>query len=137
MLLDGSLTVRDLDDEEITRMALRGADGAVGSGKRRAIPSHLAQQFHQEAIRRSNDKLRSAAPEAVQALIDIGKNPAVKESDRVRALMYVVDRALGKTPETVNVKTVDKFGDLLDEAGSLVEDRDLHGDLDAGAAAAE
>src|SRR5690349_7679601 len=63
-LLDGSLTVRDLEDEEITKMALRRSDGTF-SGSKRAMPSHIAQQFHQEAIRRSNDKLRSAAPEAV------------------------------------------------------------------------
>lgn len=124
-LLDGSLTVRDLDDDEIKNMYVRNADGGF-AGKRRTIPSHIAQQFHSEAIRRSNDRLRSAAPEAVQALIDIGKNPAVKESDRVRALMYVVDRALGKTPETMVVKAEDRFADLLGDA--IVEDRDL-GDM--------
>ena len=122
-LLDGTLTVRDLDDEEITRMKVRAKDGSFNKG--RVLPSHIAQQFHHEAIRRSNDKLRSAAPEAVQALIDIGKNPAVKESDRVRALMYVVDRALGKTPENVVLKSEDKFADLLDDAASLLDDRDL------------
>ena len=122
-LLDGSLTVRELDDEEITRMKVRAKDGSFNKG--RVLPSHIAQQFHHEAIRRSNDKLRSAAPEAVQALIDIGKNPAVKESDRVRALMYVVDRALGKTPENVVLKSEDKFADLLDDAASLLDDRDL------------
>jgi plasmid stability protein len=122
MLLSGTLSVRDLDDDEIKKMRVRGADGGF-SGKRQAIPSHLAQQFHAESIRRSNDRLRTAAPEAVQALIDIGKDPSVKEGDRIRALQYVVDRALGKTPETVHLKTDDRWGTLKDT--SITDDRDL------------
>jgi plasmid stability protein len=122
MLLSGQLTVRDLDDEEIRKMRVRGADGGFG-GKRRAVPSNLIQAFQAESIRRSNDKLRTAAPEAVQALIDIGKDPSVREGDRIRALQYVVDRALGKTPETVHVKNDDPWSNLGAEA--FVEDRDL------------
>jgi hypothetical protein len=123
-LLDGTLTVKDLDDQEVAKMRVRGADGGF-TGKGRAIPSHLAQAFHQEAISRANDKLRTAAPEAVQALLDIGRDPDVKEGDRVRALMYVVDRALGKTPETVNIKSDDPWADLIRNGGTVRDARDL------------
>lgn len=121
-LLSGQITVEDLDDDEIKFMRVRSSDGTF-NGKGRAVPSHLLQAFHGEAIKRSNNKLRTAAPEAVQALIDIGRDPSVKESDRVRALMYVVDRALGKTPETVHVKTDDAWGNM--ERDAIVDDRDL------------
>lgn len=123
-LLSGTITVADLDDEEIRRMRVRGKDGGF-SGKGRSMPSSIAQAFHQEAIKRANDRIRTAAPEAVQALLDIGRNPDVKEGDRVRALMYVVDRALGKTPETVNIKSDDPWATTLAAGGTIRDARDL------------
>lgn len=125
-LVDGQLTVAELDDEELRRMKVRSLDGTFNGPRPSRMPSHLAQAFHQEAIKRANDKLRTAAPEAVQALLDIGRDPDVKESDRVRALMYVVDRSLGKTPETVRIEGQSKFDRMLSEALDL--DRDLADD---------
>ena len=124
-LLDGTLTVQELDDDEIKNMRPRGADGGF-TGRGRKMPSHLAQQFQQEAIKRAQDRFRNAAPEAVKALIEIGTDPDVREGDRIRALMYVVDRALGKTPETIRVEGADRWSSLLDAAGGVGDvDRDL------------
>lgn len=123
-LLDGTLTVQDLTDEEITRMRVHGKGGQF-SGRAQPLPSHLSQAFHREAIRRANDKLRTAAPEAVQALLDIGADPEVKEADRIRALMYIVDRALGKTPETIRVEGASAFDTMLGEAVGVARDLDV------------
>lgn len=122
-LLDGTLTVKQLDDEEITRMRVKGVDGTFNGPPPAKMPSHLAQAFHQEAIRRANDKIRTAAPEAVQALLDIGRDPDVKEGDRIRALMYVIDRGLGKTPDVIRVEGESKFDQMLSDAIGL--DRDM------------
>lgn len=123
-LLDGQLTVADLDDEEITRMRVKAKDGSFAGTPRRSMPSHLAQGFHREAIKRANDKIRTAAPEAVQALLDIGRDPDVKESDRVRALTYIIDRGMGKVPETINVQKADEWSATMDEAFKQGIDRD-------------
>jgi hypothetical protein len=87
------------------------------------LPSHLAQAFHSEAIKRANDRIRTAAPEAVKALLEIGTNPDVKDSDRLKALMYVIDRGLGKTPEVVRIEGESGFDKMLADAVGL--DRDL------------
>lgn len=121
-LLDGSLSIEDLDDDEIKNMRVRGADGGF-SGKRRPLPSHIAQAFHRESIRRANERFRTAAPEAVKALIEIGTDPEVNESARIRALMFVVERSLGKMPETVRVEGMSAFDRLTAEAVGL--DRDM------------
>lgn len=119
MLLDGRLTVRDLDNQEISRMQVRGAGGGFDGKRRTYMPSHLAEQFHRESIRRANEMLRTAAPEAVKALLAIGTDPDVKEGDRIRALMYVVDRSLGKTPDVLRVEGESKFDGMLAEAIGL------------------
>lgn len=122
MLLSGTITVKDLDDDEITKMKVRGADGGF-TGRRPAIPSHLAHQWQQEAISRATAKFRTAAPEAVERLIDIANDPDTKTSDAIRALALVLERGLGKVPDTIRIEGQSPFDALLHEA--LDVDRDL------------
>lgn len=122
MLLDGTLTVKDLDDEEVSRMKVKGKDGCFSGTKTRTMPSHLVSAWQREAVKRANDKLRTAAPEAVQTLLDIGNNPEAKDTDRIRALMYLVDRSLGKVPETLRIEGESKFDAMLAESVGLERD---------------
>ncbi len=122
MLLDGRLTVKDLDDDEIAKMRVRGRDGTF-SGRRPAIPSHLAQEWQAEGIRRATDMFRTAAPLAVKRLLEIASDPDTKDSDAVRALQIVLDRGLGKVPETIRVQGQSPFDALLDGAVDL--DREM------------
>lgn len=115
MLLDGRLTVADLDDDEISKCRVRNIDGSF-TGRGQKLPSHLAQQFHQEAIKRANSKFRGALQDAVQTLADIATDPEVKESDRIKAASIIVDRVLGKAVETVRVEGASTFDEMLAEA---------------------
>lgn len=115
MLLDGTLTVADLDDEELERMKVRGADGGF-AGQRKGMPSHIAQQMRAESIKRANDMFRVAAPAAVKRLLEIASDPDTKDSDAVRALQMVLERSLGKVPDTVRVEAADAWGKLMRDA---------------------
>lgn len=122
MLLDGTLTVRDLDDEEIRKMRVRSVDGTFNGAGRR-LPSHLAVQFQQEAIRRATEMFRTAAPRAVERLLEIADDPDAKHSDVIKALSLIMDRGLGKVPETLRVEGASAWDVLGAEAAGL--DRDL------------
>ena len=127
-MLDGTLKVEDLSDQEIRRNRV-AADNGVFSGSAPRLPSHLVAKFQNEALKRAQSRFLTAAPEAVQALINMGTDPDVSEAVRVRALQLVLERALGKTPDTVHVTTHDKWGALLGDG--LLDDRalaDLAGD---------
>lgn len=131
-LISGVDGVDTMDDEELAKMDLRNKNGVFGGKKKSYIPSHLAQAMHRESIRRAQEKFRTAAPEAVEALLEIGKNPDVKESDRVRALIFVIERALGKTPDVIRVEGTSEFDKMSAEAVGIVRDlipNDI-GDLD-------
>lgn len=103
MLLSGSLTVKDLDDDELAKMRVRSRDGTF-SGRPRAVPSHLAQQMQQEGIRRATELFRIAAPKAVRGLLEIAEDPDAKDSDRLKAYSLIMDRGLGRVPETVRIE---------------------------------
>lgn len=122
MLLSGTITVRDLDDDEIEKMRVKGKGGTF-SGRAPAIPSHLAQEFHREAIRRAKQKINLATPKVTQALLKMAEDSDVKDSDRIKILMYLMDRQLGKAPEVIHVAGESDFDAMLRKAVGL--DRDM------------
>lgn len=129
MLLDGRLTVKDLDDEEVRKGKVRGADGGFG-GRRAAVPSHLMQQFQGEAIRRAKDKINRATTEVTKELLDIARDGDVPVAQRIKVLMYLQDRQLGKAPETVRIEGASAFDAVTMEALGL--DREMADLADSG-----
>lgn len=129
MVLSGTLSVRDLDDDEVAKMRVRGKDGGF-SGRPPMVPSHLAQQFREEYFRRTMDRFRSAAPGVSQSLVDIATDPDEKTSDRLKAMDMLLNRAFGRAPETIKVETTTPFEDLLRASNGKIDlDRDIPDDL--------
>lgn len=114
-LLDGTMSVQELDEEELSRMQVRSKDGSF-AGRPRAVPSHLAQAMQKEAIKRATEMFRQAAPKAVKRLLEIADDPDTKESDAIRALDIVLNRGLGKMPETVLVEEKSKWDEAQEQA---------------------
>jgi hypothetical protein len=124
MLLDGRLKVSDLDDKEVEKMRVRGSDGTL-SGRGRAIPSHIAQQFRAEQVKRAEASIRRGLRTAVAEMERILKDPEAKDSDKINVIKVYLERSMGKSPETIRVSVEDKFGDLLNAGGVLKDVRDL------------
>jgi len=123
-LLDGSLTVGELTDEEIKRKRVHGP-GGVFTGSPPRMPSHLDAQFQSEQLKRAKSQIRKGLPSAIRTMTEIANDPEHK--DQFRAAQWLAEHSLGKAPETVNIKTDDHWGKLLGEA--LDVDRELR-DLD-------
>lgn len=122
-LLDGTLTVQDLDNDELARMQVRSADGSF-AGRRRAVPSHIAQAMQREGIKRATEMFRVAAPRAVKRLIEIAEDPETKDADAIRAMDILLNRGLGKQPETVLIEEKSKWEDAQ-EAGFGVQREEM------------
>lgn len=121
-LLDGRMTMADLDDEEIAHGRLRNSDGSF-TGRRPVVPSHISQAMQQEYIRRVGDKFKHALPDLIDALVEIAKNPETADRDRLSAIKMAVERVMGKPTETVRIEGTSAFDAMLAEAVGL--DRDL------------
>lgn len=127
MLLDGSLKVEDLDDDELRLGRVRGQDGGF-TGRRKPLPAHIVSQMQAEAIKRAQAMFAGAAPAAVKRLLEIAADPDTKDSDAIRALQLVMERSMGKVPDTVRVEAADAWGKLLREASPDQIDRDMGDD---------
>lgn len=131
-LLDGTLTVRDLDDDEIDAMRVKGKDGAFNGRAPRNIPSHLAHAFLKERVRRAEGELQRVLLKAVRRLETVIDDPDAKDSDAINASRLVVERVMGKAEQKIILGDESQFDRLSREAAGQVDlDRemaDLQGD---------
>lgn len=124
-LLDGTLTVKDLDDEELDKMQIRGKGGTFG-GRHAAIPSHIAHQMSNERLRRTRTALEALSTKAIKVYEQVLDGDAfhdLKVADQVRVANAVLDRLMGRAPETVHVVQDDPWSRLLGDA--VDDDRGL------------
>lgn len=121
-LLDGTITVRDLDDEELERFRMRSKDGLM-SGRPAMVPSHIAQAMRSEGIRRFQETIENSLLKIADTLLDIMEN-GEKDSDKIRAADILSNRILGKAPETITVRAETGFEELLRETSGIDIDRE-------------
>jgi hypothetical protein len=121
-LLDGTLPVTELTDKELKNMKVKGRGGNSAGG---AIPSHIARAMRNEWMKRGSRKLESHFHEAVDILIDLMRDDAVKPETKRQIGQMIIERNIGKVPDKVVVATDDDFSTLLGDALEVEDDRAL------------
>jgi uncharacterized protein YecE (DUF72 family) len=105
MLLDGTLDLAELDEEELARGYPRAADGSFRNPPV-VIPRAIHARMMRELFERANQKLRENLTEATTTMTSIMNNTEYDPKVRMDAAKWVVERLMGKTPD-VNV-TIDE-----------------------------
>jgi hypothetical protein len=98
-LIDGVISIEDLDDEEIMRGQLRNSDGTFRGPHPQAIPWSMHEALRNAMSKQMERKLAVALPQMVDSLIRIANNPRAGAEARVKAISLAMDRALGKVVE--------------------------------------
>lgn len=128
LLLDGTLKIEELDDEEIRRMQLRSSTGDFRGKPPLWIPHSLALAFKQEFFRRFQSELGDMLPDAMRAIKEQLNSRHLSPGDatRLRAAELVIDRVFGKVTQNVDQHVViDKgrsFDDFVGDAMIDVEE---------------
>lgn len=113
-LLSGEIKVTDLDDEELAKMKTRDRLGGFTGRPSKYIPRKLEQEMRAEFLKRQQQGLEDAVPIAVAALSEVAKNAPAK--DRIAAASILLERAMGKVAQTVDVTqhSADPIQDVLE-----------------------
>lgn len=122
-LLDGDITVQDLDDDELREMRTKSRLGDFTGRPPGALPAKIAHAMRAEWLARAQAGLETALPTAVAALAEIAGNPRVPVKDRITAANLVVERGLGKVAEKVELTqhSADPWEDILQ--GVVTDDK--------------
>lgn len=132
-LIDGVITVDDLDDDEIARGQLRDTNGNFTGSAPKAIPWVMHDALRASMERRIQRQLMSKMTEVTDALLQIATYEGYGTEARVKAMALIFDRALGKVPDkseskvTITAKWEDAaaggrlFIDLDEPQGDVVD----------------
>jgi hypothetical protein len=117
MLLDGELSVADLDEDELSRFRGRDIDGEF-KGRIRPLPAKLHAQIRQRLLNTMQANIEGFLPRATAILQDIAES-SEQDSARVKAVDLLLQRGAGKVPDVVRVGAEDPWDVIL---GDVLKD---------------
>lgn len=103
-LIDGEITVADLDEEEISRGKCRSEDGSFRGGNHDLVPRKFWDAMKAEQMRLWQQRFDEAVEPAMQALLGLVNGQKVSHDAKYKAAVFLIERAAGKTPDKVEVK---------------------------------
>lgn len=108
LLMNGIISVEDLDDEEVARGQLKASDGTFRGRPPKTVPMELVQAMRREWLSRAEAKLRDALMEkGLGTLTELAGDKTVDAGVRLRAAQTIIDRTMGKVPDKVVVAAED------------------------------
>lgn len=128
-LLNGDLSVDDLDDEELMSGMLRDKTGKLNS-RNKLIPKSMHQELMRRILQRGQEKIRSDYFKALDVVGDIMDDSNNDPAIRLRAANMIIERIAGKTPEKVELSVeVKKYEEvavnILRELPDDIEEAEL------------
>jgi hypothetical protein len=103
LLMDGTIKVEDLDDEEIIRGQLRDRNGRFTGTKAALIPRAMHDEMMRRVLTRGQEKMRDDYFSAVDTISTIMKDTQVEPAIRLRAADMIITRVAGKPVEKVEL----------------------------------
>lgn len=114
--------VEALAPEELARGQLKDVNGNF-SGR---PPSFVPRAFHDACVRellaRGKVLYKENYVKAIQSMTEIANSPTAKESDRIKAAQFVIERLEGKVPDRVEISAADPWQQIISGIVAEVDD---------------
>jgi hypothetical protein len=111
-LLSGELQVSALADDELMYGMVKCDDGkfSIRAAYQAAhLPRKIAGAMERELMKRADNKVKGAVLGAIDRIVEIATSPAVDDKDAFKAATWLVERAMGKTPDVVHTVEQKKY----------------------------
>lgn len=107
------IPVRELTDEEITKQQVRNDDGTF-SKTTRLLSAKIVGQMRAEFFERADRIVRESTLSLLEEMQRIALSPVEEAKDKIAAIQWLTERALGKTPDVlITNKTDAPFEQLM------------------------
>ena len=103
-ILSGQADLSTWSDEELMRGQKRSKNGNWTGRPPVVVPTLLHQELVRRKMSKAHDLLRDNLVAATEVLIELATDADVESATRLKAATTILDRVLGKAPETVNVE---------------------------------
>lgn len=130
----GIIKVSELTDEEIAKGAIRNNDGTFTPNSQ-LVSAKINAQMRTEFFERADRFIRENVMDMLGEMRRIALSPVEEAKDKIQAIQWLTERALGKTPDVLITNQTDKpFDQLLGDisGGSREEYRNSQRELAGG-----
>lgn len=103
-LMDDPESIKDWDDEELEHGYRRDKNGRFTGRPPRVVPHVCYQELQRRFREKAHRELAKNAKTAVDALLEIVKSNMADDKARVAAAKIILDRSLGKEPQTLDIE---------------------------------
>lgn len=100
-LIDGDITVEDLDLEELRKGKCKDKNGGFSGRVPNLMPTALVTAAQVELRKRMQEEVNDTVEDAIKALHRIVRNDRAPAVAQVAAANSLIDRGLGKVPDKV------------------------------------
>ena len=112
-LLDGEISIEDLDDEELARGYPRSKDGSF-RGAPTLIPKAMHDRMVRELFRRANAQLSTGLVAAAELMTSVVLNEELPMKERTDAAKWLMERVMGKIPDVIVTGSEKQWEKLFD-----------------------
>lgn len=102
-LIEGTISVDDLDDEELQRGQVKDQNGRFTGSKSDMVPRKLHDEMMRRILKRGAEKWRTDYFAAIDAVVGIMKDEDLDANIRLKAADMVLNRVAGKAIEKVEL----------------------------------
>lgn len=114
LIEEGVIDLEDWDNEELARGYRRNRQGKFGSPPK-YVPRAVQQEAFRRLVGRGDRKLKEAYINVIDRLIHLAHN-ATSEKVQLEAQREIINRLVGKVPETLRIGPDEPYRDFLADA---------------------
>jgi hypothetical protein len=103
-ILDGLEDVTEWDEEELLRGQRRSKNGNFVGRPPKVIAQAVYIERHRRTMKKATELLRQNTLKAVRVLVTVATDETAPRAVRVQAAQLIIERVLGKTPATIEIK---------------------------------
>jgi hypothetical protein len=107
-VLIGKDDLSEWDDEELRRGRKRDKNGGWQGRDPVIVPKAVHDELVKRTLSKANKLLTENLEAAVELLTDIMRDPDVDPKDRIKAIDMVMNRAMGREPQRLEIDPGDK-----------------------------
>lgn len=126
MLLEGELTVQDLDDDELARKQCRNREGNF-IGRPPELSRKMYSLFQSELLRRGEGEFSKFGKRAIGVVAELAFSKYTDEAVRLRAANILIERVYGKVPEVIRAIVANKWDETVEEVITIMDDEQAAG----------
>lgn len=103
-ILTGQADLSGWTEEELAMGRRQSKSGTYSGRPPKVVPKSIHDELVKRTLNNAQEHMRKNLEGVVEVLVNIASGPGIEPKDRLKAISMIMDRVMGKVPDTVNLR---------------------------------